>query len=124
MRSVCVGLIRRSSAFVGREGECRYLFNLVCARPFGLGPCILDAPIGQILWRARVEKVGRHFRHAFQVRDAPLRRNSYDWGNAYGISVRCFLWYNFDHLAWVAPVDGQLALVAPWPRSAIRLEKC
>ena len=85
---------------------------------------ILDAPIGQILWCARVEKVGRHFRHAFQVRDAPLRRNSYDWGNAYGISVRSFLWYNFDHLAWVAPVDGQLALVAPWPRSAIRLGKC
>ena len=37
---------------------------------------ILDAPIGQILWCARVEKVGRHFRHAFQVRDTSLRRNT------------------------------------------------
>ena len=45
-------------------------------------------------------------------------------GNVCSISVRSFLLYNFDHLAWVAPVDGQMALVAPWPRSAIRLGKC
>ena len=37
---------------------------------------ILDAPIGQILWCVRVEKVGRHFRHAFQVRDTSLRRST------------------------------------------------
>ena len=37
---------------------------------------ILDAPIGQILWCVRVEKVRRHFRHAFQVRDTSLKRNT------------------------------------------------
>ena len=37
----------------------------------------------------------------------------YDWGNVCSISVRSFLWYSFDQLAWVAPVDGHLAWVAP-----------
>ena len=82
-------------------------------RANGLGPYILDAPIGQMLWCARVEEVGRHFRHAFQVRDTSLRRNSYDCGNICSISVRSFLWYSFDQLAWVTPVDGHLAWVAP-----------
>ena len=162
MRSGCVGLISRSSVLAGREGECRYLFNLVCARPFGLGPYILDAPIGQILWCARVEKVGRHFRHAFQVRDTSLRRSTigemfvaflfvvfsgtistiwrgwpqlmaswrwwphgraaqYDWRNVDSISVRSFLGHSFDQLAWVAPIDCQLALVAPWPSNGPRV---
>ena len=82
-------------------------------RANGLGPYILDAPIGQMLWCARVEEVGRHFRHAFQVRDTSLRRNNYVCGNICSISVRSFLWYSFDQLAWVTPVDGHLAWVAP-----------
>ena len=123
---------------------------------------ILDAPIGQILWCVRVEKVRRHFRHAFQVRDTSLRRNTigemfvaflfvvfsgtistiwrgwpqlmaswrwwphgraaqYDWGNVGSISVRSFLEYSFDQLAWVARIDCQLALVAPWPSNGPRV---
>ena len=123
---------------------------------------ILDAPIGHILWCVRVEKVRRHFRQAFQVRDTSLRRNTngemfvaflfavfsgtistiwrgwpqlmaswrwwphgpaaqYDWGNVSSISVRSFLEYSFDQLAWVAPIDCQLALVAPWPRNGPRV---
>ena len=120
MRSGCVGLIRRSSAFAGREGECRYLFNLACARPLGLGPYILDAPIGQILWCVWVEEVGRHFRHAFQMRDTSLKRNTVGQMFA-AFSVGSVFWYSFDQLAWVAPVDGQLALVAPWPGNGPRV---
>ena len=65
--------------------------------------------------------IGRHFRHALQVRNTSLRRNNYDWGNVCSISVRSFLWCSFDQLAWVAPVDGQLALVAPWPGNGPRV---
>ena len=150
LRSGCVGLISRSSVLAGREGECRYLFNLVCARPFGLGPYILDAPIGRTPFSACVSSA-RH-----------LIKAQYDWGNVCSISVRSFLWYNFDHLAWVAqlmaswrwwphgraaqydwgnigsisvrsilrysfdqlawvaPIDCQLALVAPWPSNGPR----
>ena len=123
---------------------------------------ILDAPIGHILWCVRVEKVRRHFRQAFQVRDTSLRRNTngemfvaflfavfsdtistiwrawpqlmasgrwwphgraaqYDWGNVGSISVRSFLEYSFDQLAWVARIDCQLALVAPWPSNGPRV---
>ena len=41
-----------------------------------IGPVDLDASIGQILWCVWVEEVGRHFRHAFQVRDTSLKRNT------------------------------------------------
>ena len=41
-----------------------------------IGPVYLDASIGQILWSVWVEEVGRHFRHAFQVRDTSLKRNT------------------------------------------------
>ena len=41
-----------------------------------IGPVYLDAPIGQILWCVWVEEVGRNFRHAFQVRDTSLKRNT------------------------------------------------
>ena len=45
----------------------------------------------------------------------------YDWGNVGSISVRSFLEYSFDQLAWVAPIDCQLALVAPWPSNGPRV---
>ena len=114
----------------------------------------------RIYWMHRL--VGRHFRHAFQVRDTSLRRSTigemfvaflfvvfsgtistiwrgwpqlmaswrwwphgraaqYDWGNVGSISVRSILRYSFDQLAWVAPIDCQLALVAPWPSNGPRV---
>ena len=41
-----------------------------------IGPVDLDASIGQVIWCVWVEEVGRHFRHAFQVRDTSLKRNT------------------------------------------------
>ena len=41
-----------------------------------IGPVYLDASNGQIIWCVWVEEVGRHFRHAFQVRDTSLKRNT------------------------------------------------
>ena len=84
-----------------------------------IGPVYLDASNGQILWCVWVEEVGRHFRHAFQVRDTS--------GSAIRLG-RClqhfllvvFFWYSFGQLAWVAPVHCQLALVAPWQLLASR----
>ena len=124
LRSGCVGLISRSSVPAGREGECRYLFNLVCARPFGLGPYNY---IGCTDWPNSLVCSSRKGQTPFSACVSSARHRieaQYDWGNVCSISVRSFLWYSFDHLAWVAPVDGQLALVATWPRSAIRLGKC
>ena len=68
MRSGCVGLIGRSSAFAGRDGECRYLFNLASARPFGLGPYIwmhlLPKFSGVFGWKGSVAIFGMRFKCA------------------------------------------------------------
>ena len=83
------------------------------------GPVYLDASNGQILWCVWVEEVGRHFRHAFQVRDTSLKRNTA--GETFAaFSVGSFFWYSFGQLAWVAPVHCKLALVAPLPLLASR----
>ena len=164
LSSGCVGLISRSSVLAGREGECRYLFNLVCARPFGLGPCnyigctdwpnslVCSSRKGRTPFSACVSSARHPIEAQYTIgamfvaflfvvfsgtiatiwRGWPQlmaswrwwphgRAAQYDWGNVGSISVRSFLGYSFDQLAWVARIDCQLALVAPWPSNGPRV---
>ena len=117
LRSGCVGFISRSSVLAGREAECRKVRRHFREMFVAFLFVVFSGTISTI-WRGWPQLMAswRWWPHG------PAAQ--YDWGNVGSISVRSFLEYSFHQLAWVAPIDCQLALVAPWPRNGPRVINC